>query len=141
MLEKNAFKILGVIAAMAVEGENLVVEKKEILAQIGVEMTSEELDNNMEALEVNDMIAMRYSDGNLYCVALRPKGRMVSEKNRQASVAAAIADSGSEEEYMPEPVVPQVPLNFKKLALICGGSSFIGGFIAAIIAFLVTRFG
>lgn len=137
MLEKNAFKILGVIASMAVEGENLVVEKREIISQISVDMTIEELDNNIEALEVNDMIAIRYSDANLYCVALRPKGRLVSEKNRQSAVIADVAEEQFEQ--LPAPVVNN--FDYKKISLICAVSSFIGGFVAAIIAFLVTRFG
>ena len=40
MLDKNAFKILGIIASMTVEGENLVVEKSELLERTG-DLTSE----------------------------------------------------------------------------------------------------
>lgn len=123
---------------MATEGENLVVEKSEILSQLDAEMTVEELDNHMEALEVNDMITLRYSDANLYCAALRPKGKLIAEKNRQAAVVAASAEEETTEEVVN---TVSAGVEFKKLALVCAGSSFLGGMIAAIVAFLIARFG
>ncbi len=139
MLDKNAFKILGIIASMTVEGENLVVEKSELLERTG-DITSEELDSNMEALEVNDMISILYSDAGLYCVTLLPKGKLVSEKNkRDASVPVVLPDESPEADFVADKPVKPV-FDYKKLALICAGSSFGGGFIAAIIAFLLARF-
>lgn len=143
MLEKSAFKILNVIASMAIEGENLVVEKREILSLIDDEISVDALDSNMEALEVNDMIAIRYSDSNLYCVALRPKGKLVAEKNRKTEAVAASSDENGETIDINEfsaPAVQTEPFSFKKLMLICAGSSFVGGFIAAIIAFVIAKF-
>ena len=138
MLDKNAFKILGIIASMTVEGENLVVEKSELLERTG-DLTSEELDSNMEALEVNDMINILYSDAGLYCVSLLPKGKLVSEKNKREAAPVAIPED-SEGETFTEALPVKPVFDYKKLALICAGSSFGGGFIAAIIAFLIARF-
>lgn len=150
MLEKVAFKVLNVIASMSVDGENLVVHKSEILSLLEEEMSVESLDSHMEALEINDMINILFSDANLYCLALKPKGKLVSEKNRQAEIAAAAAQTATLTEEVdvndlvaPEPTDTEgvnKPFGLKKFILICAGSSFLGSFIASIIAFLIVRF-
>ena len=139
MLDKNAFKILGIIASMTVEGENLVVEQSELLERTG-DLTSEELDSNMEALEVNDMINILYSDAGLYCVSLLPKGKLVSEKNKREAATPVAIPEETDGEAFTEALPVKPVFDYKKLALICAGSSFGGGFIAAIIAFLIARF-
>ncbi len=151
MLEKVAFKILNVIASMSVDGENLVVHKSEILSLLSEEMTVESLDSHIEALEINDMINILFSDANLYCLALKPKGKLVSEKNRQAEIAAEVAQNNPQVDEVnvddfvaSEPVAAEEgkkPFGLKKFILICAGSSFLGSFIASIIAFLIVRFG
>ena len=150
MLGKNAYKILGVIASMAAEGENLVVEKQELLIQSGLQMTYEELDKHMERLEVNDLIVMRYSDATVYCVALKTRGRLIAEQNRREEMAAAAASAVVSEEQpnyddLPDMVTEEpaqfTTKQFKLMAIICGAASFAGGLLAAIVAFLIARFG
>ena len=135
-------RILRTIASLTSEGESLVVQKNELIAMADLEVTHEELDRIMEALEVNDTIALKYTDANAYCLTLRPKGRLIADKVKQEEVAEAMAAVEEEPiiEQTSTPVLPPVPFNYKKLAFVCGISSFIGGFIAAMIAFIVTRF-
>ena len=138
--------LLRAIASLTTEGESLVVEKAELMAMANLDVTNEKLDKLMEALEVNDTIVLKYTDSHAYCLTLRPKGRLIAEKLKQLEVQeamAAVEEEKEEEEPVSElpPPPPIVPIDYKKLALICGGGAFIGGFVAAIIAFLVTRFG
>lgn len=143
MLTSNNDKILSAIASMTSEGESLVVEKTELMAMAGIEVSNDELDRLMEALEVNDAIALKYTDSHAYCLTMRPKGRLMAEKLKQIEVAEAMATVEEEKapvEELSATVLPPVPFDLKKLAIICGGSAFAGGFLAAIIAFLVTFF-
>ena len=139
MISKND-KLLSAIASLTSEGESLVVEKTELMAMADLDVSNEELDRLMEALEVNDAIVLKYTDSHAYCLTLRPKGRLIAEKLKQIEVTEAMATVEEEKEVEEIPTLPPVPFDYKKLALICGGSAFIGGFLAAIIAFLVTRF-
>ena len=141
MTSKND-KVLSAIASMTTEGESLVVEKSQLMAMADIDVSNDELDKLMEALEVNDAIVLKYTDDHAYCLTMRPKGRLIADKLKQIEVAEAMATVEEEKvvEEDPTAALPPVPFDFKKLAIICGVSSFIGGFVAAIIAFLVTRF-
>lgn len=153
MLDKTAYKILGIIAAMSTDGENLVVNKDEILSLADVDMDMEELDKIIAALEVNDMLKVLFSDVDTYCLSVRPKGKLIAEKNKKAEENALAA---AEEERLAaleriqnesaateqEPSEKNMPVNIdvRKFAVICAVSSFLGGFVAAMITFLVTVF-
>jgi len=146
-------KILCILASMTADNENLVVAKKEIIDMTDGALGADELDKRIEALEVNDMIVVRYTDGENYCIALRPKGRINAEKIKKAEVAAAIAEE--EALKVPENVETRAPVvpteeeeqtevavskfSWAKLALVCAGSSFFGGILAAIVAFLIGK--
>lgn len=151
-------KILTILASMTVGNENLVIAKKEIIDMTDGALGPDELDKRVEALEVSDMIVVRYSDADSYCLALKPKGRINAEKIKKAEIAAAMAAAAEEEKAMePDketraPVVaePDEPEHIAyglgkgtltKLALICAGSSFLGGILAALVTLLVARFG
>jgi hypothetical protein len=131
---------------MTSEGESAVIEKTEVLSKLEEEITVDELDSIVEMLALNDLISILYSDDKLYGIAPRPKGRIAYEKRQQAvteqtavatqqtsvvAVTDAIDENGIE--------IP-VRLNMKKLATICAVSSFIGGFFAALFAFIIARF-
>ncbi len=155
MLDKTAYKILGIIASMSTDGENLVVNKDEILSLIDAELTVEELDKLISALEVNDMLKVLFSDAATYCLSVRPKGKLIAEKNKIAeanAIAAAEAERAAvlerqrqqrlgidetEEESGKESLMN---IDVRKFAVICAVSSFLGGFVAAMITFLVTVF-
>ena len=151
-------KILTILASMTVGNENLVIEKREIIDMADDTMQAEELDKRIEALEVNDMIVVRYSDAESYCLALRPKGRINAEKIKKAEIAAAMAEEEAalskkieppvetrpSVEYEPEEAETPLSLgkaSLAKIALICAGSSFLGGLFAAIVAFLLAKLG
>ena len=93
-------KILCILASMTTENENLVVAKREIIDMTDGALGVEELDKRVEALEVNDMIVLRYSDAESYCLAMRPKGRINAEKIRKAEIAAALAEQEAAREEL-----------------------------------------
>ncbi len=152
MLDRTAYKILGILASMSTKGENLVVQKDEILSLLDVELTAEELNKIIEALEVNDLIVKLYSDESMYCVAMMPKGELIADKNKKAEEAAlaAAAEEAAEEAKITAsaPAVQRKEeegtavqqLDVRRFAVICAVSSFLGGFVAALITFLVTLF-
>ena len=79
-------KILTILASMTVGNENLVIAKKEIIDMTDGALGPDELDKRVEALEVSDMIVVRYSDADSYCLALKPKGRINAEKIKKAEI-------------------------------------------------------
>lgn len=155
-------RILTALASMTEENENLVVAKKEILDVLDNDIGVEELDKRLEALEVNDMIVVRYSDAENYCLALRPKGRINAERIQKEQIAAAMADAearevtegtflppvpAEEEEETTEEIPKEVhevvtvqKIPWKILFGVCAGSAFVGGMLAAIVAFLIAKF-
>lgn len=145
MLDKRAFKVLDILLSMTQEGESAVIEKSEVLTKLGEEISIDELDSIVEMLALNDLISILYADDKLYGITPRPKGRIAYEKRQQAvtqqtavateqtgviAVTDAIDENGIE--------IP-VKINMKKLATICAVSSFIGGFFAALFAFIIAR--
>jgi len=151
MLDKTAYKILEIIVSMTGDEVNLAVNKSDILSLLGEELSPEEFDKIMEALAVNDMVTVLYNDVDYICVAVRPKGKLIAEKNKRAeeqALAAAEAERkiAAEKENTTEntAVAPhhQSPtvVDVRRFAVICAVSSFLGGFVAAMITFLVTLF-
>lgn len=152
-MDNMSFRVLDIVMNMAAEGEFTVIDKNDILTQLGEYIEVEELDGIMENLELHDMIASKYTDENVYCIAPRPKGRLAFEKNklliRQKQVKneamssevkmqdSTIADleTINNQSYS----VPSEAINYKKMAIICGISAFLGGFIAAVIVFVLER--
>lgn len=141
-MKDGTFKILKIIASLSVEGENLVVDKKELLEKAGENVTAEDLDADMEELDLNELISLRFNDpgSDFYMVAMRPKGKLLIEQaGRKEKDAEEVA--AEDEEIQPVAVKPIDAFGFRKLAFICMGSSFFGGVLAAIIAFLIAKFG
>ncbi len=145
MLDNRAFKILDIAIGMTTEGESAVIEKTEILTQLGETVDFADLDKIMETLALNDMISLIYTDDKVYCITPRPKGRIAYEKRQQAAAqnaAAAVeqpAVMAITDAIDENGVEIPVRLNIKKLAAICAVSSFLGGFFAAIFAFIIAR--
>lgn len=147
MLDKRAFKVLDIVIGMTTEGESAVIEKSEILIKLGEEIDITELDNIVETLALNDMISILYSDEKLYGITPRPKGRIAYEKRQQVATqatAAAVEQTGGitavTDAIDENGIEIPVRINMKKLAAICAISSFLGGFIAALFAFIISRF-
>lgn len=144
MLDKRAFKILYIILGMTTEGDSVVVEKSEILSQYGEELDLLDLDSVIETLALNDMISILYSDDKLYCITPRAKGRIAYEKKQLASVQAAATTEQTGAVAVTDAIdengieIP-VMMNMKKLVMICAVSSFLGGFFAALFAFIIAR--
>lgn len=144
MLDKRAFRVLDIIIGMTTEGESAVIEKSEIITQYGEDIDLLDLDGIIELLALNDMISILYSDEKLYCITPRPKGRIAYEKRQQAAQQATVATQPSvvavtdaiDENGIEIPMM----VNMKKLAIICGVCSFLGGIFAALVTYIIARF-
>ncbi len=152
-MDSMSFRVLDIVIGMTAEGEFTVIDKNDILTQLGEYIEVEELDSIMENLELHDMIASKYTDENVYCIAPRPKGRLAYEKNKLLTKQKqAVSEAMSTEVKIQDSDVkdvetqlneaynlPSNAINYKKLSIICGISAFFGGFIAAIIVFVLER--
>lgn len=152
-MDNMSFRVLDIVMNMAAEGEFTVIDKNDILTQLGEYIEVEELDGIMENLELHDMIASKYTDENVYCIAPRPKGRLAFEKNKLLIKQKQVKNEAmSSEVKMQDSTiadletinnqsysVPSEAINYKKMAIICGISAFFGGFIAAVIVFVLER--
>jgi hypothetical protein len=143
MLDKRSFRILDIIIGMALDGESVVIYKNEIIAKFGEEIEILDLDAIVEALALNDMFTIRYSDETLYCVTPRPKGRIAYEKRLQQTAVAQQQSAVATVEMVDDnglDITNPTVINMKKLAIICGSCSFIGSLLAVIAALIIARF-
>ncbi len=152
-MDNMSFRVLDIVIRMAAEGEFTVIDKNDIMTQLGEYLEVEELDSIMENLELHDMIAMKYSDENVYCIAPRPRGRLAFEKNKllikqnyaaneAMSSEVKVQDNSVNEAEIVKDFSYNLPtgaINYKKMAIICGISAFFGGFIAAVIVLILER--
>lgn len=152
-MDTMSFRILDIVMSMVTEGEFTVIDKSDIIAKVNDSIGVEELDNIMEQLELHDMIVIKYNDDAVYGIAPRPKGKLAYEKNKflikkiensKEILSSEINSSnglfGALEDPSERALAVQTDIvNYTKLAIICGASSFIGGIIASIITFILMR--
>lgn len=153
-MDTLSFRILDIVIGMSTDGEFTVIDKSDIIAKLGESIEIEELDTIMEQLELHDMIVIKYTDDAVYGIAPRPKGKLAYEKNKflikkiessKEILSSDISSSNGLFGALEDPnskaltVPTNVAVNYTKLAIICGASSFIGGIVASIIAFILTR--
>ncbi len=133
MLDKRAFRLLEVIMSMAEEGVSSVLDKTELLEELGEGWDDLALNSAMEVLALSDMLTILYTDDSLFCVKPEAKAKIVYQKRVEKVVMADVIES----EVSATPSV----INFKKLAIICATSSFFGAFVAGVIVFIMAKFG
>lgn len=150
MLDKRAFRILNIIVSMTPDGESAVIEKSEIASKFGEEIDFTDLDVIVENLALNDMISISFTDDKCYFITPRPRGRIAFEKSRQAvreqqalnmvNNDQSAAVTATQEFDFPITEIQPPAISLRKLAIICASSSFFGGIIAAVVAFIIARF-
>ncbi|HHU43878.1 MAG: hypothetical protein WCS45_01885 [Clostridia bacterium] len=130
VLDKKAYAVLEFIVNSSQDGDSIVLEKDEILSGVDNAVDEEELAYCIEDLSLNEMIAVKYSDENLYVVTPLPKGRVAAEKKVRISKLAEIERKSLQEELV---------IDYKKIAWVAGFFAFLGGMFAAAIAFIIAR--
>lgn len=130
MLDKKAYSILKVIVNSSLDGDSVVLEKEELLNGVDNTIDEEELAFSIEDLELNEMIAVKYKDANLYVLTPLAKGRVAAEKKVRVSKLGELVRQEVEADKF----------DYKKIAYVAGLWSFLGGMFAATIAFIIARF-
>lgn len=142
-------------------GEFVVVPKSDIRDALGDALTQNEIDAAFNALQMNELLQIRYADSDVYCLTVLPKGIREDERREEireaerkeaaleaeeeAKRAAAAADGSDESvsdadgknadvESVDVPKTVVKPFSYVKAAIVCGLSAFLGAFIAGMIA-------
>lgn len=130
MLDKKAYLVLEVIVNSSLDGDSVILEKEELLNGVNNIIDEEELGYCIEDLELNELIAVKYKDDNLYVVTPLAKGRVAAEKKVRVSKLGELVRKEIETDKF----------DYKRIAYIAGLWSFLGGMFAATIAFIIARF-
>ena len=82
MLDKRTSKLLSVLTKACTDGSYKIIEIGELIKDMlpRFHVSAEELGSIMRFLSNNEMIDVKYSDENVYCIAILPKGRVASEE-------------------------------------------------------------
>ena len=121
MLDTLSTQLLEKINDVCFDGNYKVLEKSDLINSMSkhnIDVNS--LENILKHLQARDFVNIKYSDEEVYCLALMPKGRLFDEKVKQAK---------SEQKKTKK------MLTYVVLASL--GSSFVGAFLAMLVFKLV----
>ena len=133
MKENLTAELLSVLATVCSGGEYVVVSAKELKKKSRAlsSLSGENLERLFAVLEDRGYVSLRYSDGEEFCVALltgRQNYNPFPERN----------DFGSQPKISRLSEI-KAGNAYLKVALISAFGGFAGGFIGAVIAFLLVR--
>jgi hypothetical protein len=154
MLNEKVLSVFDVIMTYLSGDEYVVIAKNEMRALLPPDMTQQEIDSAITSLQTNELIAIRYVDTEVYCIAVMPKGILESEKRRDEKAAMkAVADSlsaaaarekeenkeddGKTDSVKNEIAPPNAAAGGVKTAFLCGLCAFLGAFFGALVALAV----
>ena len=160
MLSETNLSVFDAVRTFLEGGDYVVIDKEELKALLPETLTMAEINTALVSLQTNELIRIRYSDVNVYCLALLPKGVLMSEKRKEEQKKArAIAEQIAEQrdlqkemiankakEEKEQEVEEKPVLNIvstKRVALISGLCSFFGSLVAGlvILAVLLAKLG
>ena len=121
MLDTLSTQLLEKINDVCFDGNYKVLEKSDLINSMSkhnIDVNS--LENILKHLQARDFVNIKYSDEEVYCLALMPKGRLFDEKVKQAK---------SEQKKTKK------MLTYVVLASL--GASFVGAFLAMLVFKLV----
>ncbi len=161
MEKGTAEKVLLSVCAIAKPGEYVILNRSELASNLPNDYRNEDVDKAMLQLQGEDYVSVRYSDGDVYCLSVLTKGFVYGEKLKEeeekrkedeskekdktfipgTEIAATEDAAASAEDAEKAVAVVQGSVKFpwKRLFLVCAGSSFLGGVIAGIVAFLLAK--
>ena len=64
-------------------GEFVVVPKSDIRDALGDALTQNEIDAAFNALQMNELLQIRYADSDVYCLTVLPKGIREDERREE----------------------------------------------------------
>ena len=88
MLDKQTSKLLKILNSFCKDGNYKVIDKREILETLEPQfMTSKEsLDAMVEHLSERRYLNVKYSDKDVLCLAILPKGKLFDERTKEISL-------------------------------------------------------
>lgn len=164
MEKETANKVLLSVCAVAKPGEYVIMNRTELAQNLSEGYDKKDVDRAMMQLQADDLVSVRYSDSDVYCLSVLNKGFVYGEKLKekeaqraeeekrkqdaaqgaqQASedgqvAAAELSDQAGEESLVPY-TKKGLQLPLKKLFFVCAGGSFLGGVIVGVILFLLSK--
>ena len=160
MLTETNLSVFDAVMTFLEGGDYVVIARGELKALLPEKMTQAEINTSLTSLQTNELVKIRYSDAEVYCLALLPKGVLMSEKRKEEQrKARAIAEQIAEERNAQkellaskavqekEQVEEEKPVlnivSTKRVALVAGLCSFFGSLVAGlvILAVLLAKLG
>ena len=83
MVKDTTIKVLQAVCAVAKPGEYIILSRSELAAGLPAGTERREIDSAMMELQADDYIAVRYSDGDVYCLTVQTKGFVACEKIKE----------------------------------------------------------
>ena len=85
MLDKQTSTLLANLNAICQDGSYKVIEKNELINAISKKNKVDEdaLKAMIEHLQERNYLSIKYSDDNVYCLSVLPKGRLFEEKSKE----------------------------------------------------------
>lgn len=85
MLDKQTSNLLQNLNSLCPDGAYKVLEKAEILTALSSKFATDEdgLKSMIEHLQERNYVSVKYSDADVYCIAVLPKGRLFEEKSKE----------------------------------------------------------
>lgn len=87
MTRETTIKVLQEVCRVAKPGEYIILSRSELAAELPAGTERREIDSAMMELQADDYIAVRYSDGDVYCLTVQTKGFVACEKIREREEA------------------------------------------------------
>ncbi|MDR0461995.1 MAG: hypothetical protein LBG88_01515 [Christensenellaceae bacterium] len=84
MLDKRTTRFLSAVAKICDDGSYKIIEKAELLKEMhfrGMDFVA--LEQMVRYLKDNEMVDLKYSDENVFCLTVLPKGRVAFESMRR----------------------------------------------------------
>ncbi len=169
MVKDTTIKVLQAVCAVAKPGEYIILSRSELAAGLPAGTERREIDSAMMELQADDYIAVRYSDGDVYCLTVQTKGFVACEKIKErdelrreeeqqrmkekalltqksddlSEIAAATSDvlpAPAAEEENKKPAVSYRPgFSLKRLFWACFGGAVLGGLVAGSIITILAK--
>ena len=147
MLNEKTLCVFDAVMKYLEGGGYVVIAKNDILSQLAQPITKREADECINALQLDELIKIRYADNEVYCLTVLPKGvieydrrkeitKEREEREKQRETEKKEIASEKEIKAVPDPIV--VPkFDLKKTLLLCFFSAFFGAFVAGMITLAV----
>ena len=87
MPRETTIKVLQAVCQVAKPGEYIILSRSELAAGLPAGTERREIDSAMMELQADDYIAVRYSDGDVYCLTVQTKGFVACEKIKEREEA------------------------------------------------------